>query len=124
VSLAVSHLVDPAAALALVLDANLGTAINPLLESGGSTAKRRLPLGNLINRAVGVALVLPFLQPLADRFARYDPNPGRMTADFHTAFNLVIALVFFFLLDGLWRRYWSDCCPSPGNVPIRPRRSI
>jgi phosphate:Na+ symporter len=34
-------------------------------------------------------------------FAQYDPNPGRMTADFHTAFNVVMALVFFFLLDGL-----------------------
>jgi phosphate:Na+ symporter len=101
-SLAASHLVSPAAALAFVLGANLGTAINPLLESGGSNpAKSRLPLGNLINRAVGVALVLPFLQPLADLFARYDPNPSRMTADFHTAFNVVMALAFFLLLDGL-----------------------
>jgi phosphate:Na+ symporter len=101
-SLAGSHFVSPVAALALVLGANLGTAINPLLEGGGSNpAKRRLPLGNLINRAVGVALVLPFLQPLADFFAQYDPNPGRMTADFHTAFNVILALVFFFLLDGL-----------------------
>ena len=102
-SLAVSHFMSPAAALALVLGANLGTAINPLLESGNSAhpAKRRLPLGNLINRVVGVALVLPFLQPIATLFARYDPNPGRMTADFHTAFNVVMALVFLFLLDGL-----------------------
>jgi phosphate:Na+ symporter len=84
-SLAVSHFVSPAAALALVVGANLGAAINPLLEGGGSNpAKRRLPLGNLINRAVGLALVLPFLQPLANLFAQYDPNPGRMTADFHT----------------------------------------
>jgi phosphate:Na+ symporter len=100
-SLSVSHFVTPAAALALVLGANLGTAINPLLESGKSASKRRLPLGNLINRAVGVALVLPFLQPLADLFERYDPNPGHMTADFHTTFNVVMALSFFFLLDGL-----------------------
>jgi len=102
-SLAVSHFVSPVAALALVLGANLGTAINPLLESGSSSnpAKRRLPLGNLINRVAGVALVLPFLQPIANLFARFDPNPGRMTADFHTAFNVVMALVFLFLLDGL-----------------------
>jgi len=102
-SLAVSHFVSPAAALALVLGANLGSAINPLLESGSSAnpATRRLPLGNLINRAVGVALLLPFLQPIADLFARFDPNPGRMTADFHTAFNAVLALAFVFLLDGL-----------------------
>jgi phosphate:Na+ symporter len=100
-SLSVSHFVTPAATLALVLGANLGTAINPLLESGKSASKRRLPLGNLINRAVGVALMLPFLQHLADLFARYDPNSGRMVADFHTAFNVIMALTFFFLLNGL-----------------------
>jgi phosphate:Na+ symporter len=102
-SLAYSHFVTPVAALALVLGANLGSAINPLLEgsSFGNAANRRLPVGNLINRVVGVALALPFLQPLADLFARLDANPTRMTADFHTAFNVVLALVFVFLLDGL-----------------------
>jgi phosphate:Na+ symporter len=102
-SLAYSHFVTPAAALALVLGANLGSAINPLLEgsSSANAANRRLPLGNLVNRLVGVALVLPFLQPIADLFARLDPNPARMTADFHTAFNVVLALAFVFVLDGL-----------------------
>ncbi len=102
-SLAYSHFVSPVAALALVLGANLGSAINPLLESSGSgnLASRRLPLGNLINRAVGVVLVLPFLQPIADFSTRLDPNPARMAADFHTAFNVVLAVAFIFLLDGV-----------------------
>jgi phosphate:Na+ symporter len=102
-SLAYSHFVTPVAALALVLGANLGSAINPLLEgiSSGNPASRRLPLGNLINRLVGVAVALPLLHPLGDLFARLDPNPTRMTADFHTAFNVVLALVFVFVLDGL-----------------------
>jgi phosphate:Na+ symporter len=102
-SLAYSHFVSPVAALAFVLGANLGSAINPLFEgsSSGSVAGRRVPLGNLVNRLVGVALALPFLQPLADLLARLDPNPTRMTADFHTAFNMVLAVVFVFLLDGL-----------------------
>jgi phosphate:Na+ symporter len=102
-SLAYSHFVSPVAALALVLGANLGSAINPLLEGSSSAvpASRRVPLGNLINRLVGIALVLPFLQPLADLFARLEPNAARMTVDFHTAFNVVLALAFVFLLDGL-----------------------
>ena len=102
-SLAYSHFVTPVAALALVLGANLGSAINPLLEGGTSAnaASRRVPLGNLINRIVGVALALPFLQPIADLFARLDPNAARMTADFHTAFNVVLAVAFVFLLDGV-----------------------
>ncbi len=95
-SLAYSHFVSPVAALALVLGSNLGSAINPLLESSGAgnLASRRLPLGNLINRAVGVVLVLPFLQPIADFSARLDPNPARMAADFHTVFNVVLAVAF------------------------------
>jgi phosphate:Na+ symporter len=101
-SLAYSHFVNPVAALALVLGANLGSAINPLLEgSRSSLASRRLPVGNMLNRLIGVAVVLPFLQPIADVFVRFDPNAARMAADFHTVFNVASALVFVFLLDGV-----------------------
>jgi phosphate:Na+ symporter len=103
ISLVYSHFVSPVAALALVLGANLGSAINPVLEgsSSANAASRRLPVGNLINRLVGVALVLPFLQPTAELFARLDLNPTRMIADFHTAFNVILALAFAFLLNPL-----------------------
>src|ERR1700730_4195783 len=95
-SLAYSHFISPVAALALVLGANLGSAINPVFEGArrDNPASYRLPLGNLINRALGVVIVLPFIQPVADIFARFDPNGSRMAADFHTAFNVVLALVF------------------------------
>jgi phosphate:Na+ symporter len=103
-SLAYSHFVSPVAALALVLGANLGSAINPLLEGSHATvASRRLPLGNMLNRAVGVLLVLPFLQPITDLFAQFDPNAARMAADFHTIFNVTLALVFILSLDGIAR---------------------
>jgi phosphate:Na+ symporter len=102
-SLAYSNFITPVAALALILGANLGSAINPLVEGsrGDNPASRRLPLGNLLNRVVGCALVLPFLNPVADALARFEPNPSRMAADFHTAFNLVLALVFIFPLKPL-----------------------
>ncbi len=101
-SLAYSHFIGPAAALALVLGANLGSAINPLLEgSGASLASRRLPIGNLFNRVVGVVVVLPFLQPITEVFGRFDLNPARMAADFHTVFNVALAALFVFVLDGL-----------------------
>jgi hypothetical protein len=49
--------VPPHAAFALMFGANLGTALNALLESGlgGDPAAKRLPIGNLINRIVGCA---------------------------------------------------------------------
>jgi phosphate:Na+ symporter len=55
----------------------------------------------MINRVVGVLVVLPFLRPIAAIFARLESDPAQMTADFHTAFNLALALMFILLLDGL-----------------------
>jgi phosphate:Na+ symporter len=100
-SLAFSHFVTPDGALALVLGANLGSAINPLLEAGirGDPASRRVPVGNLINRLVGVVVVLPFVRPLAHELAHLQPNPAMMTAEFHLLFNLVLALIFIGPLD-------------------------
>ena len=51
-SFAAKGAVPPDAAFALVLGANLGTAINPVLEgvSGDDPVARRLPIGNLLNR--------------------------------------------------------------------------
>jgi phosphate:Na+ symporter len=102
-SLAYSHFVTPAAALALVLGANLGSAVNPLLEGGhrDDPASYRLPAGNLINRLVGIVVVTPFLAPIADRFQAFQPDMAKMTAEFHIAFNAVLVLIFIELLDPL-----------------------
>jgi phosphate:Na+ symporter len=97
---AVQGVVPPHAAFALVLGANLGTALNPLLESGvrGDPAAKRLPIGNLINRAVGCALGLALLNWIGPMLVTIEPNAGRAVADFHTGFNIVLALLFFPLL--------------------------
>jgi phosphate:Na+ symporter len=102
-SLAYSNFITPVAALALIVGANLGSAINPLVEGSRSDnpASRRLPLGNLLNRLLGCALVLPFLHPIMEVLSRLEPNPSRMAADFHTAFNVALALVFILPLNGL-----------------------
>src|SRR6201986_5290843 len=65
-SFASKGVVPPDAAFALVLGANLGTAINPVLEGGAGDdpAARRLPIGNLINRAIGVLVALAVLPML------------------------------------------------------------
>jgi phosphate:Na+ symporter len=102
-SLAYSGFITPVAALALVLGANLGSAINPVVEGSqaGNPATRRLPLGNLLNRVVGCALVLPFLHPIADMLRWIEPNASRAAADFHTVFNVALALVFILPLGAL-----------------------
>ncbi len=69
-SLAYAHFVTPFAALALVLGANLGSAINPVFEGArrDNPASYRLPLGNLVNRLAGILLVAPFLRPISEAF--------------------------------------------------------
>ena len=100
-SLAYSQFVSEPAALALVLGANLGSAINPLLEAGvrGDPSSRRLPVGNLLNRLVGVLIALPFLQPIARELATLQPDAAKMTAEFHMLFNVALTLIFIGLLD-------------------------
>jgi len=102
-SLAFSQFITPAAALALVLGANLGSAINPVLEGGrrDDLTSYRLPVGNLINRLAGVVVVLPLLPWITSLMQSIEPNASRMTAAFHIVFNIVLAVAFIGLLDPL-----------------------
>ena len=82
-------------ALALVLGANVGGALAPFLTlSGLPPAGRRVPLGNLIMRGAVALPALFLVTPVASWLAMIEPDPGRITINFHTAFNLVIAAVF------------------------------
>lgn len=81
--------------LALILGANLGSAIPPVLETSHEKAKaRRVPLGNLLVRAAGCALVLPFLSEIAAWLAPLAGNPATVLVDAHLAFNLALAALF------------------------------
>src|SRR5690606_25088011 len=94
-SLAGTHVVTPEAAIAMVAGANLGSAINPLIEgSSGNPAARRRPVGNLFNRAVGCILVVAFLGPISAGLERISPDAGRLAANFHLALNLGLAVLF------------------------------
>ncbi|HEY5598045.1 MAG TPA: Na/Pi cotransporter family protein, partial [Kiloniellales bacterium] len=80
---------------ALVLGANVGSAVIPLaLTASGGAMARRIPIGNLAFRALGAILVLPLIDLLAPYVAMVGSEPGRQIANFHTAFNLALALAF------------------------------
>ena len=100
-SLAAQGVVPPQAAFALVLGANLGSALNPLLEgvAGGDPAAKRVPAGNLLNRLIGVLIGLGLLNYVGSWLVAVEPDTGRVVADFHTAFNLVMAALFLPLLQ-------------------------
>ncbi len=95
-SLASHGLVTPSLAFALVLGANLGTSINPILEGSGDDdpAARRLPLGNLGTRLAGCLLALLLLPWLPSLMSMLSSDPAREVANFHTLFNVLTALLF------------------------------
>lgn len=116
--------VAPDAALALVVGANLGTALNPLLEGTGGRdpVARRVPLGNLLTRVAGVLLTLPLMGPIGRLAVTFEPDPARAVADFHTAFNVVLALLFFPLLGPVGRLLRRLLPPRvDADDPARPR---
>jgi phosphate:Na+ symporter len=123
-SLAYAHFISPAAALALVLGANLGSAINPIFEGArrDNPASYRLPLGNLVNRLVGILLVAPFLNPIAVLLHGWQPDAAKATALFHIAFNVATAVIFIGLLDGM-ARLLKKLLPTrvQESDPLRPR---
>ncbi|MCJ9669663.1 MULTISPECIES: Na/Pi cotransporter family protein [unclassified Neorhizobium] len=99
-SLSAQGLIDPYQAFALTLGANLGTAINPVVEgqSGNDLSAKRLPIGNLITRIMGVLAALALLSPITSLLVQIESDGARLVANFHTAFNLVVAVVFMPLL--------------------------
>jgi phosphate:Na+ symporter len=119
-SFAATHVVDPTGALALVLGANLGGTLPPLIDAP-TPAARRLPLGNLLVRAVGVVLALPFLPAITHALEHVEPAPGRLVVNFHLAFNLALAVVFLGSVGALARLLtrWLPDPPAPAD-PGRP----
>ena len=124
-SFAAKGAVPPDAAFALVLGANLGTAINPVLEGGagddpvGAPAADRQP-------AQPAARVRwwrwSLLRRIGSLMVQIEPDPARAVADFHTGFNLVLAAVFLPVL-GPMPGCCAGCC-RPGSTaddPSRPR---
>ena len=99
-SLASKGAVPPLAAFALVLGANLGTSVNPVLEGPASDdpAAKRLPIGNLVMRLIGVGLALALIEPISRQMVAFIPDNARAVADFHSLFNLAVAAVFLPLL--------------------------
>jgi len=99
-TLCAQNVIPPDTAFALVLGANLGAAIHPVLEGTAThdPTSRRLPVGNLLILLVGVVIVLAALTPIGCVMVRIEPDNGRVVADFHTLFNLSLACLFLPLL--------------------------
>jgi phosphate:Na+ symporter len=99
----------------LVLGANVGGVLAPVIMTlRDIPAGRRVPLGNLLTRCLGVLLCLPLMEKIGPLVADFDPEPARQLVNFHTAFNLALAAVFLPLIGPMTRL-------SEILLPDRPR---
>ena len=93
-ALAASGGIPVEVALGLVVGANVGSGLLAVLTTLKSNVQaRQVPLGNLLFKLVGVAVMLPMLGPWATHIGQWVPNSGAQAVLFHLAFNAVVALL-------------------------------
>lgn len=81
--------------LVMVLGANLGGTIAPLVSTmRDAPAAMRVPVGNMLMRLIGVLAILPFMSMIDPIIAALSSDPGRQLVNFHMIFNIVLAAVF------------------------------
>jgi len=99
-------------ALCLVIGANLGSGLLAMINASGSNAAgKRVALGSLLFKLIGCALILPFVNLVADWLDNLPVNDEELVIFFHVFYNLIrcVAMVpFADLMARLCRRLISD----------------
>lgn len=87
-------------ALMMVLGANIGNVIAPLMSSLKDPPQAaRIPAGNLIMRLTGVFLVLASFRFLIPHLHYLGDTDVSVVINFHMAFNIFVAILFLPFLD-------------------------
>src|SRR6266542_3744904 len=94
-SLANQGILSLAGAVPVVLGANIGTCATALAASlRSSSDARRVAAAHIAFKVLGVALVFPFIHPLASLVAHTASDTARQIANAHTLFNVAISALF------------------------------
>lgn len=123
VSLVSSDVVPTDLALAMVLGANIGGGIAPVLGTlNDGPVAYRVPVANIAMRVVGVVVCLAFLPGIQELLQQYAPEAGaRLPVHFHLAFNIGLAAVFLPLSDFVGRGVtYAFPARSGGSKPGDP----
>ncbi|MDR7144307.1 Na/Pi cotransporter family protein [Rhizobium sp. BE258] len=119
-SLASTGILSADLVIILVLGANLGGAIPPVVASlSGPASAKRVTLGNLIVRAIGCLIALPLAGYGAELLELLPLAPAKLPVDAHLGFNLMLAAVawpFSRLLSKLMLRLVPEEA-QPDNAP-------
>lgn len=98
--------------LYMVLGANIGGTIAPLLSTlRDNPDAMRIPLGNMLIRIVGVCAVIPFLHLTLPYLDMWDGDHSKQVVDFHTFFNIALAM-FFLPFTGVLNKLLKAAIPD------------
>ncbi|SKA52230.1 Na/Pi cotransporter family protein [Enterovibrio nigricans] len=79
----------------LILGANLGAALPAVVNTlHASPSIYRVPIGNLVFRAIGVIITLPMLNIIASLSLFHASEPAIVLVNFHMMFNVLLAISF------------------------------
>jgi phosphate:Na+ symporter len=118
-----TQVVSMSMALSLVLGANLGSGLLAFLTMSKSSADvRRVPLGNLIFKALGCTLAIPFLSlyiPFADDIQALGFDA---VVSFHFLFNMLLAMSMI-MFTGKVGKWLTQYLPSVevDNNKVQPK---
>jgi phosphate:Na+ symporter len=122
-ALTAANIVPAHVALPVVLGANLGSGLLALLTTWrADPVARRVPLGNFVFKAAGVALALLALPHVTPYLLKLNSDPKQLVVQFHLLFNVLLALTFI----GLTKRVadltekWLPA-PRQAEAPGEPR---
>jgi len=121
-AMASSHVVPLDVALGLVLGANLGSGLLAVLTTGKSAiAVRQVTMGNLFFKAMGVAIVAPFIGLWLRYVQPQLPGATHGVVLFHLAFNVVISIGFIGLTQWVAKLATRLLPVSPPSATSRPQ---
>ncbi|MFA7276141.1 MAG: Na/Pi cotransporter family protein [Pseudobdellovibrionaceae bacterium] len=103
-------------AFMMVLGANIGNVLAPLISGLKDTPEaRRVPVGNLIMRLFGVVVVFALFEFLKPFLILIPADDARMVVNFHVLFNVFLAFLFMPFL-GLVARMALEIVPDRADL--------
>ena len=121
-TLAATQVVPVDVALGLVLGANLGSGLLAVLTTlNANIETRRVPLGNLVFKVLGVALAAPFISLWLQHAHPLLGDASTVVVLFHLGFNLLTGLLFIGLTQQVAR--WVEYgLPQPSQNTVTGRQ--
>ena len=110
-------------AIGLVIGANIGSGVLAFLNSSlQSPAGRRVALGSLLYKVIGLLLVMPLLDPLVHWLDSLNWNPAELVIAFHLLYNSLRCLLMLPTV-GPMARFCNWLLPdrAEDNGVARPR---